>query len=68
LTPTVIDTTPTTGVITTGVGAINIPVSIDSEAIINCITSGTFKIMFASEIAGSQAQLNKYTTIILEEI
>ena len=68
LTPTVIDTTPTTGVITTGVGAVNTPVSIDSEAIINCITSGTFKIMFASEIANSQAQLNKYTTIILEEI
>ena len=67
-TPTVIDTTPIAGVITTGVGAVNTPVSIDSEAIINCITSGTFKIMFASEIANSQAQLNKHTTIILEEI
>ena len=68
LTPTVIDATPTAGVITTGVGAVNTPVSIDAEAIINCITSGTFKIRFASEIANSQAQLNKYTTIILEEI
>lgn len=66
-TPTVIDTSPT-GVVTTGVGAVNIPVSIDSEAIINCITGGTFKVMFASEIASSQAQLNKNTTIILEEI
>ena len=56
------------GIITTGVGAINTPVAFQSQMILVCITSGFLNFYFASEINTSIATLNAGTTIIMEEI
>ena len=56
------------GIVTTGVGTINIPVAFQSQMILNCTAGGFLNFYFASEVAASNATLNAGTTIIIEEI
>ena len=56
------------GIVTTGVGTINIPVAFQSQMILNCTAGGFLNFYFASEVTASNATLNAGTTIIIEEI
>lgn len=53
---------------TTGVSAINTPHFIHIVAVINCTESGVFGVRFGSEVAGSQAQLNSGSILIIQEL
>ena len=56
------------GIVTTGVGTLNVPVAFQSQMVLNCTASGFLNFYFASEVAASNATLNAGTTIIIEEI
>ena len=62
-------TTNTTGstLTTKGVGTINQPHHIGGHLIFNCTTTGTFQVQWASEVAGSAAQLNAGSALYVTE-
>jgi len=53
---------------TTGVSAINTPHTIGLEAYFHCTSSGVFKFEMASEVAGSSAQFNSGSILMIQEI
>ena len=64
-----LDTIPAnnTQLLTTGVGAIGVPVLIEGQVIVNCNTTGEIGVYFGSEIASSAATLLAGSFIEIEE-
>ena len=58
----------TSVLITTGVSAINTPHAIEGNIIVRCTTAGTVILQMASEVNGSDAQLNIGTAVIVERV
>ena len=58
----------TSELITTGVNVANTPHFIGADIIFKCNTSGTINITMASEVNASAAQLNIGTTAVIERI
>jgi hypothetical protein len=56
------------GVISTGVSAINSPHSFLATATFTCTTSGTLNVDWASEVAASAAQLNAASSLIVTQL
>ena len=61
------NTTAGSFITTTAVGVIKLPHSIHSVLTFNCTTSGTFQLQWASEVAGSAAQLNAGSALYVTE-
>ena len=52
----------------TGVSAVNTPHNVESSLIFVCSSSGQFEMQFASEVANSVASLERFTTIIVDQL
>lgn len=55
-------------ILTTGVSVIDSPHNIGMDFVFNCTTSGTLAFYWYTEVAGSAAQLNAGSTLLIEEI